>query len=158
MSFVLVHASTVSALNRAFSCSSARRCRWSRLTAASVVTKTSMVARLGAIIPTPFAHPPTRKPPASAVACLSTVSVVMIARAKSEPPSGVNAPVRIGRAASSGSTWTGSPITPVEHGRTSAVSTPSAAAAAETIVCASASPRSPVAAFAWPLLTITARP
>ena len=82
-------------------------------------------------MPTPFAHPPTRKPPASAVACLSTVSVVMIARAKSDPPSGASAPVRIGSAARSGSTWIGSPITPVEHARTSAASTSSAAAAAE---------------------------
>ena len=34
--------------------------------------------------------------PASAVACLSTVSVVMIARAKSGPPADVSAPARIG--------------------------------------------------------------
>ena len=65
---------------------------------------------------------------------------------------------RSGSAASSGSMWIGSPITPVEHARTSAASTPSAAAAAETTDRASASPRSPVAAFAWPLLTSTARP
>ena len=56
-------------------------------TGASVVTNESIVARFGATIPMPFAQPPTRNGPASAVAALILVSVVQIASANCPPPS-----------------------------------------------------------------------
>ena len=56
---------------------------------ASVVKKASSVAMLGAIMPAPFAMPPTRTVSPSSVnsakASFGRVSVVMIARAASPP-------------------------------------------------------------------------
>jgi hypothetical protein len=61
------------------------------VTLASVVKNASMVARFGAIMPAPLAIPPTWQPTPEAVkptaTCLGRVSVVMIARAASAPPS-----------------------------------------------------------------------
>ena len=158
VSFVLVHPSTDRSLNRglSFACASDRRSDVA--TRASVVRKVSIVARFGLIIPTPLAAPPTRIPPALAVADFGTVSVVMIARSKPSPPSGASAPIRRGSASIIGVTWSGSPITPVEHGSTSRGSTRSSAAAAALVAAASSRPRRPVPAFAWPLFTRTARP
>ena len=115
---------------------------------ASVVTNASIVARLGAIIPTPFALPPTRYGSASAVADFGTVSVVMMARAKSSPPVDDSPLVSAGSAAMSSAMCKGSPMTPVEHGRSSSAERPASVAAASVAAIASRSPRSPVAAFA----------
>ena len=158
MSFVLVHPSTDRSLNRGLSSACASDRRSDVATRASVVRKVSIVARFGLIIPTPLAAPPTRIPPALAVADFGTVSVVMIARSKPSPPSGASAPIRRGSASIIGVTWSGSPITPVEHGSTSRGSTRSSAAAAALVAAASSRPRRPVPAFAWPLFTRTARP
>ncbi len=77
VSFVLVHASTVSALNRGPSCSAASRWRSSRATAASVVTNTSIVARFGLIMPDAFraaadAIRPARRPSPACRRCRSS--------------------------------------------------------------------------------------
>ena len=156
---VLVHPSTVSDSNVGSRTSAASFRSSAEGTGASVVTNASMVARWrsGAIMPTPFAHPPTRYGPRSARACLGFVSVVMMASAKLSPPSGESEPARPGSAASSWSMWSGSPMTPVEQASIASGSRPSSSAAAAVERSASLSPDSPVPAFAWPLLTSTAR-
>ena len=53
--------------------------------------------------------------------------------------------------------WIRSPITPVEHARTSPGSRARASASASVAASASASPSGPVPALAWPLFTMTAR-
>ena len=158
VSLVLVHPSTVMALNAGARASRVSVCRsfWAML--ASVVTNASIVARFGLIMPTPLAAPPTRYPSASLVACFATVSVVRIAAAKSSPPSGTRPAISDGNPPTRLSMCNGSPITPVEHASSSVGANPSAAAAAATAAAASSSPRGPVAALACPLFTSTPRP
>ena len=108
-------------------------------------------------MPTPFAQPPTRIDPVSAVASFSTVSVVKIAWANASPPPSANPEINPGIASSSCGMCSGSPMTPVEHCSTWFGSRLRAVAAAAVAATASASPRAPVAAFACPLLTMTAR-
>ena len=116
VSFVLVQPSTVSAVNRGFSRSCASPARSRGAIAASVVTKASIVARFGLIIPTPFAAPPTRYGPDARLRGLRH----RVRRHDRVGERGdrrrVRAPPRAtGIAASTSGRCTGSPITPVEH-------------------------------------------
>ena len=95
---MLRHSSTVSELNTGLTRSFMSERISSNGTGASVVTKTSIVARFGAIIPIPFAHPPTRNGPAPAVAVLIFVSVVQMASANAIPPSSDSGAATVRRA------------------------------------------------------------
>ncbi len=133
----------------------------------SVVTNPSIVACLpdlfisGCIIPTPLAAPPivTTSPPSLTLTAISflTVSVVIIAPARSLPPfidspnmsSGVFDAIFF-----RGSLW---PIIPVEATNTSRALSAMPLAIHAAIKSASASPCLPLAQFALPLLTTMAR-
>lgn len=132
---------------------------------ASVVITTSMVASDGAIMPAPLAIAPTVQFWSwCSAACFGTVSVVMIARAASSPPTSPPA-ISWTRCSTPGSTLSigsRSPISPVEQTATSTapVSVPqvdSAAATASAVAWVSAKPSGPVQAFAPPELSTTAR-
>ena len=116
---------------------------------------------LGWIIPEPLAMPPmrTRRPPnrASRAICLSTRSVVRIARAAASPPSLARAATSGSRPAMRVSIGIGTPITPVEQMSTSSAAKSSRWARAAVAARLSARPRSPVQALAWPELVSTAR-
>ena len=116
---------------------------------------------LGWIIPAPLAIAPivTLLPPRlnRTAASFLTVSEVIIARAASEPRSGLRTfthcliprkTFRIGN---------GTPIRPVEQTSTSCGLHFNPAAVSEVIFLASAMPRTPVQALAFPLFRITAR-
>ena len=135
--------------------------RYGAATAASVRTNASIVAILGSIIPEPLAMPATvtGHPSTSAVtiAVFAKVSVVRMASAASARPfasssaAAARMPPRIrgmGRR---------SPITPVDATNTCSGGTPIAFAARCAISLASRRPCSPMATFAMPLLTTTAR-
>ena len=88
-SFVEHSPSTVIALNVSLTVSRSARSRSAGGTAASVVTKASIVAMFGSIMPDPFAIPPMAisRPPREtrAAASFGKGSVVMMARAASPP-------------------------------------------------------------------------
>ena len=129
------------------------------LMAQSVVTKHSMVAMLGWIMPLPLEMPPTFTvlPPisASAAASFAMVSVVIMAVAAAWEPSALRAftssgtPAAIG---SMGSTW---PITPVEATTTSWGAMPRAWAVRSHMAWAFSSP-SALQVLALPELQMTA--
>ena len=124
-----------------------------------------MVASDGASMPAPLAMPPTVQLPAwCSATCLGTVSVVMMARAASSPPSippAISCTISC-TPASTLSIGSRSPISPVEHTPTSIapVSVPqsdSAAATASAVAWVSWKALRPVQALAPPELRITAR-
>ena len=129
-----------------------------RVIAASVVTKPSIVAMLGSIMPDPLAIPPTVTvlPPIEtfAHACLGFVSVVITAFSAASPCSYVRprAPAADFIPARSLSSGSLRPMTPVEATRTSFGSIPSSPAVARAETRASLSPSSPVHALAQPEL------
>ena len=130
-------------------------------TAASVVKKASIVARLGAIMPAPLAIPPTRQvvPPTvkSTLVCFGFVSVVMMARAASGPPSRDSRGAASAMPARSFGIGSRTPITPVEATTTCSTGQPTACAVSAAISLASARPASPVAALAQPAFATIAR-
>ena len=81
----------------------------------------------------------------------------MIACANSGPPRLCSDAAASSRPARTASTRSRGPITPVDAGRTSIASTPSAFATAAVTASASTSPGGPVPAFAWPLFATIAR-
>src|SRR5213594_768316 len=113
------------------------------------------------IIPAPLAMPPTVIAPLGVsrrtAQCLGRVSVVMIARAASAPPSAESRSAAWRRPSATGATGNGTPITPVE--RTSAVlgGRPAASSAAWAMARAASRPAAPVQAFATRAFIATAR-
>ena len=87
MSLVDVAPSTIRSLNEWPTASRSMASRWPASTWASVVSTASMVAMSGASMAAPLAIPPTVKPVPLTTTCLRAVSVVIIARAASSPPS-----------------------------------------------------------------------
>ena len=85
---------------------------------ASVVINVSIVARLGAIIPAPFVHPPIVISPlfvsTHMAVSFTVVSVVIIAFAKSSPLSSANPSTSTSFIPVIVSTGKGTPITPVD--------------------------------------------
>src|SRR5688572_14079452 len=126
-------------------------------TTASVVRTTSIVARLGASIPAPLAMPPTVQPFRSCTVVFGTLSVVMIARAASGPPSSLRACTAAVTPAVSLSMGSRTPIRPVEATATSIAPIPSSAAACSAVAWVSWKPAAPVHALAPPELRTTAR-
>ena len=168
MSFVLVSPSTESWSQVRAAAGRSRPHRTSGATVASVSTTDSIVAIRGWIIPTPLAIPLTvtraGEPPSApgrstvVVATLVFESVVRSATAAASSPSSVAASV--GRiAASPASTFSSGnrvPMIPVERWSVRSTATPVAAASISAISAWSASPAAPVAAFALPLVEMTA--
>ncbi len=130
-------------------------------TAASVVTKPSIVAIMGSIMPEPFAIPPmtASRPPIDTrtAASFGNGSVVMIARAAADPWSGASAPIAAGRPARILSRLSATPMTPVDATNTSSTLHPTRRAVSAAISRATTRPRSPVHAFAQPLFATMAR-
>src|SRR3569833_2642121 len=83
---------------------------------------------------------------------LATVSVVMMPCAASTQPSALNARCAAGKPAAITCTGNGSPITPVETGRTSWLRTPASAATPSQQVIALRIPCSLLPALALPVL------
>ena len=138
---------------------------WSRAgeMAASVVTKQSMVAILGWIIPEPLAMPPIVQvlPPSGnrTATSLRLVSVVMIASAASALPVSEREAASAGMAEVMGASGSGWPITPVDATITSSDEIRSAAAALPHMAFAMSTPSALQVlalpelqrnAFAWP--------
>ena len=125
---MLVSPSTVIALKERSTARFTIACQTGAGTPASQLSMPSMVAMLGWIIPEPLAMPPmrTRRPPRSVsrAICLSTRSVVRIARAAPSPPSELSAATRGSSPASRMSMGIGTPITPVEQISTSSAARP----------------------------------
>ena len=120
-----------------------------------------MVAILGWIIPEPLATPPTVivwpvDATKDTAVSLGWVSVVIMARASSGPPSELSAiastPERISDMGSS------TPMTPVLHTSTSSAVSPSLPAASRVISSASLYPCAPTQVLAMPAFTMRARP
>ena len=115
-----------------------------------------MVAMSGQIIPAPFAMPVTRIAPPPTVTSrdtsLRTVSVVMMASAARSQPSSARSERTAEAAAPMRSTGSGSPMTPVENGRTSSARQPAALASSSQVCRAAERPASPVPALALPEL------
>ncbi len=115
----------------------------------------------GEIIPAPLAAAPMiASPPDSDsrnAPPLGARSVVQIARPKSAPPSGERAATAEPIPGSTRPMSMRSPIVPVLHTATCSGSSPNHAAVLRAIVSASSIPGEPVAAFADPALTTTAR-
>src|SRR6266568_4315769 len=161
VSFVLVSPSTEMALKLRSATRRNSGCSPAGSPTASVVSTASNVAMSGWIIPAPFAMPPTVTIPAGVskrtAQCLGRVSVVIMARAASGPPSGVRRPAAARRPSATCSRGSGTPITPVDS--TSAVrgGRPAACSAACAIARAAASPGAPVQAFATRAFIATAR-
>src|SRR5271163_64669 len=131
--------------------------------AASVVTKASMVAILGWIIPAPLAQPTKwMRLPAilkEALAVLGRVSVVQMASDSSakERAEGRWWRATMGKPRRTLSSGKGTPITPVEQTKSSCGWQPRCLAASLTVRNATAWPEAPVAQLALPALTTTAR-
>ncbi len=85
------------------------------------------------------------------------VSVVMMARAASAPPSAESAAVAAGRPVPKGAMGRCTPMTPVDATSTSEAGQPTASPAITAVSRAASRPGSPVAAFALPEFTTTAR-
>lgn len=123
----------------------------------SVVMTTSMVARPGASIPAPFAMPPIAQPSPRRSAVFGTLSVVMMARAASIPPSAPSAAAAAVTPARRRSRSSCSPMRPVEQTSTSPAPTSSASATASAVACVVWKPCAPVKQLAPPeLRTIAA--
>ena len=126
---------------------------------ASVITKPSVVAIMGWIMPLPLVMPATRTAPrrrrASAKAVLGTRSVVMMARETASKPSAVRPLTRRGRASMILRGSSSTPITPVEEGTTCVTGRRSNLAVALHVASATASPVR-VAQLALPALITTA--
>src|ERR1039458_5758527 len=126
---------------------------------ASVMTKPSVVAIMGWIMPLPFVMPATRTAPrrrrASAKAVLGTRSVVIMARATASKPSARSPLTRRGRASMILRGSSSTPITPVEEGTTWVTGRRSNLPAALQVANATASPVW-VAQLALPALITTA--
>src|SRR5207249_4902468 len=161
VSFVLVSPSTEMALKLRSATRRNSGCSPAGSPTASVVSTASSVAMSGWIMPAPLAMPPTVTIPAGVskrtAQCLGRVSVVMMARAASGPPSGVRRPAAARKPSATCSSGSGTPITPVDS--TSAVrgGRPAACSAACAIARAAASPGAPVQAFATRAFIATAR-
>ena len=141
--------------------------RTSGAAAASVRTTDSIVAMFGWIIPTPFAIPVTvtvtGSPSAAGstsdvVAALRTESVVRRASAAASSPasSPLSAEYRLPTPASTRSSGSRVPMMPVDRWRTRCSSMPHAPATSRPTASWSVSPAAPVAAFAQPLVEMTA--
>ncbi len=111
----------------------------------------------GWIIPPPFAWAESVTPSTSSVTRFGQRSVVMIASAKTAPPSAERCLAACSIPGSTALIGIGTPITPVSATATCAVSRPSASAARSDIASASAKPFSPVSALALPELITAAR-
>ena len=126
---------------------------------ASVVIKQSIVAMLGCIIPDPFATPPifTSFPAILKLYAASffTVSVVIIACAKSSEPVYESSLTALGTPSSKVSNFKGSPITPVELTKTSSFFISKTSASNLHVFSATSIPFT-AHVFAFPLLHITA--
>ena len=116
----------------------------------------------GAIMPEPLANPAIfTSPPGSATvaqAPLGKVSVVMMARAASEPLPASSAATRSPTLAMMRSWGRRSPITPVELVKTRVAGRPVAAATASQIAATEPSPALPVKALELPEFTMIAAP
>ena len=127
--------------------------------AASVVMNTSMVAMLGWIMPLPLAMPPIRQvlPPSSNSAAISfgMVSVVMMPKAASRPPSSLSLDTSSPMPFLMGSRLRGCPITPVDATTTSEGLMPKASAAKAAMPSAISMP-SALQVLALPELHMTA--
>ena len=128
---------------------------------ASVWMNTSRVAKFGEIMPAPLPWMLRRTLPVdsatSSVTRFSNASVVQIAVAKSRSPSARSSCAAASVPRVIASIGSGTPMTPVEATATTRSLTPQAIAAPPCIFAASSIPRPPVAAFALPELTTTAR-
>ena len=128
LSLVDVSPSIVTRLNDASPISPTSARSTEPASGASVATKASIVAILGAHIPAPFAMPVTVTfVPSTSTrreAAFGTVSVVMIARAAESHPVGTHAKCARGNAESILSTGSGSMMTPVEKVSTSCAAHP----------------------------------
>ncbi len=167
VSFVLVSPSTESWSQVRAAAGRSRPHRTSGATVASVSTTDSIVAIRGWIIPTPLAIPLTvtragrpSLPGSSriAVATLVFESVVRRATAAASSPSSDAASTGTRAASPAPTLSSGSrvPMTPVERWSVRSTVTPVVAASIAAISAWSASPAAPVAAFALPLVEMTA--
>ncbi len=168
MSFVDVSPSTLSWSQVRAAAGRSRPWSVAGSTAASVRTIDSIVAIRGWIIPTPLAIPVTRtertaSPSASGrvrvvVAALTTESVVRRASAAAARPSSLGASVGATAAIPDRTMSSGSrvPMIPVDSRSVVGSSVPVAAASIAATSAWSASPAAPVAAFAQPLVEMTA--
>jgi hypothetical protein len=160
MSLVLVSPSTETLLKLLRTQSVRAAWRGACSMAQSVVTKQSMVAMSGWIMPEPLAIAPTLtlapSMSSSTAASLGTVSVVMMASRARAPPLLESPALSAGIAFSIASMLILWPITPVDATITSVASRPQASAAKRAMALASARPCSPVQVLALPELTITA--
>jgi len=151
-----VSPSTVAPLNETSATSRASGASSSRASGASVATNASMVAMSGWIMPAPLAMPVTvTGAPSMSTrrdAALCTVSVVMMPRAAAIQPSARAAARAAGSAATSRLIGSGSMITPVENGSTSAGAQSSSCATATHVACAAVAPDSPVPVELYPSL------
>ena len=156
VSLVLVSPSTVIWLKLLLAARLSICCQSWGDTAASQVTKESMVAILGWIIPEPLAIPPIRTGLPSIMVSraidLGTKSVVMIDRAASSPPSSLAAAATWGIPALRASIFILCPITPVEARRIVSGSTCNTSPRILALSRVSCQPCSPVAALACPAL------
>src|SRR6185369_5150175 len=160
-SFVEVSPSTVIALNDRPAAFLVRRDKTFLETFASVATNASIVAMSGRIIPEPFAIPLTTASPVDSFtfrdAAFATVSVVMIASAADNQFAGLISATAWGTAAAIRSAGSASMITPVENGSTCSGLHFSSFATASQTFAARLRPSTPVPAFAFPVLTTSAR-
>ena len=125
---------------------------------ASVVSTTSMVASAGASMAAPLAMPPIWYTMPAMVQVFGTVSVVLIASAAASPPCPADAwAVAAVTPASSRSSGSRSPISPVEQTAISPAPTPSSPARCSAVRWVSWKPAGPVHAFAPPEFSATAR-
>ena len=161
LSLVLMSPSIVIRLNDSSTASNSPLRSVSAGIAASVVTKHSIVAMLGEIMPAPLTQPPSRTrccPSSNEIASsLGRVSLVMIARATAWPPSRSSPATSSGRHGSMRAIGSGRPITPVEATPTSVRRRPRPEATQAAMVVASRIPWMPVQALALPLLATIAR-
>ncbi len=136
VSLVLIWPSTVIRSKEASL--AARRAASGSATTASVWTKQSIVAMFGWIMPPPFAWAETVTPPARTVQRFGQRSVVRIASEKAAAPSAASEPVASPIPASTASTGSGTPITPVSATATVCGRSPSREAVSSHIATASA--------------------
>src|SRR6266566_6054059 len=160
VSLVLVSPSTEMALKLRSATRRSSGCSAAGSPAASVVSTASSVAMSGWIIPAPLAIPPTVIMPAGVskrtAQCLGRVSVVMMARAASGPPSAVRCAAAVCRPLLICSSGRGTPITPVESTSAVRAGRPAACSAAWAMARAATSPGPPVHAFATRAFMATA--
>ena len=90
-------------------------------------------------------------------ASFGRVSVVMMARAASAPPPADSSDAAAGRPIPNGARGSCTPMTPVDATSTSDAGQPTASPAMRAVSRAASKPGSPVAAFAFPEFTTTAR-